>query len=113
MGFFDPVSPYEGPMQEIADALEVATDEFVRAANKNAEAENAYLRAFRRAWLESDGVPATIRSKHCDQQHDVTEAKCEWNLTDAYQKGCRQKCDELTNRLMAAMSWQRATRLQS
>lgn len=104
--FFDP-SPFEGPLQEIADQLEVATDEFVRAANENATAENAYLRAFRRAWLESDGVPATIRSKHCDQAYEVNEAKCAWNLTDAYQRGCKQKCDELTNRLMAAMSWNR------
>jgi hypothetical protein len=113
MSFFDPAPAYDGPIQAIADALEVATDEFVRAANVNAEAENAYLRAFRLAWLASDGVPATIRSKHCDQQYEVTEAKCAWNIADAVQKGCRQKCDELTNRLMAAMSWQKSVRAQT
>lgn len=113
MSFFDPAPAYEGALQEIADALEAATDEFVRAANANAEAENAYLRAFRLAWLESEGIPATIKSKHCDQQRQVTEAKCAWNIADAMQKGCRQKCDELTNRLMAAMSWQKSMRAQS
>jgi len=111
--FFDPVSPFDGPLQQIADALEAATDSFVKACNKNAEAENAYLYAFRRAWLESDGVPATIRAKHVDQQVGVLEAKAEWNLADASQRGWRQKCDELTARLTAAMSWQRAVRNQT
>lgn len=113
MGFFDPVSPFDGPLQEIADALEAATDSFVAACNKNAEAENAYLYAFRRAWLASDGVPATIRAKHCDQQPGVLEAKAEWNLADAGQRGWKSKCDELQARLTAAMSWQRTVRNQS
>lgn len=111
--FVDPGPAFEGPIQQIADALEAATDEFVRSANANAEAENAYLRAFRQAWLENDGVPVTIKSKECDQWFDVLEAKCAWNLADAHQKGCRQKCDELTNRLMAAMSWQKSVRAQT
>lgn len=102
----------DGPLGDLSVALERATDDYVTACNANAQAENAYLRAFSRAYVIAD-VAMTARAKWCDSQPEVTEAKCEWNIAQAREKACRSKCDELKNRLMAAMSWQRTVGAQT
>lgn len=111
--FLDPPRLNEGPLGDLAAALERATDEYVAACNRNAEAENGYLRAFHRAWVQSLDVAVTARSKHCDAMADTTEAKCVWNLAAAGERSARAKCDELKHRLMAAMSWQRTVGAQT
>lgn len=109
--FFDPMPLGDGPLGDLAAALERATDDFVAACNATAQAENAYLRAFSREYVVTT-VAMTARAKWCDSQPDVTEAKCAWNIATAREKACRAKCDELKNRLMAAMSWQRTVGAQ-
>lgn len=112
MAFLDP-HPVEGALGVLSDALERATDEYVAACNATAEAENAYLRAFHREWNLALGVAVTARAKHVDAQGEPTEAKCAWNLAAAREKACRAKCEELKNRMMAAMSWQRVVGAQT
>lgn len=109
---FDPPPLDEGPYGDLATALERATDAYVAACNNAAQAENGYLRAFHLAWVHADGVAATVRSKHCDNQAEVVEARCAHNLAEASEKAARAKCDELKHRLMAAMSWQRVVGAQ-
>lgn len=109
----DPMPFRQGPYGDISDALEHATDSFVSACNANAEAENAYLREFHRAWAQSLDVAVSARAKHVDAQGAVTEAKCAWNLAQAHERACRAKCDELKHRLMASMSWQRTVGAQT
>lgn len=92
----------------ITDALEAATDEYVKACNATAVAENAYLFAFAAAYQGSI-VAATARSKDADTQLAVVQTKAEWNMAAAHEKACKAKCEELRNRLMAALSWQRMT----
>lgn len=105
--FFDPPAIDTGPLGDITSALERATDAYAQACNRAAHAENAYLRVFHLAWIAADGVAQTVKSKHCDNQADVVEARCSHNLAIAAEKAAKAKCEELRNRLMAAMSWQR------
>lgn len=93
----------------ITDALEAATDAYVKACNATALAENAYLFAFSAQYQAHGEIAATARSKFCDTLPDVVQTKAEWNAAAAHEKACKAKCDELKNRLMAAMSWQRMT----
>lgn len=111
--FLDPPPVGDGPLGDLSAALERATDDFVAACNANAQAENGYLRAFHVEYVGALGIAVTGRAKYCDAQQAVTEAKCEWNLTNAREKACRAKCDELRHRLMAAMSWQRVVGAQT
>jgi len=89
---------------ELSAALEVGTDEYTDALDGEAEAENAYLRAFAAFFLRAkvDGVPATIMSKYADAQ--AVEEKAAWNLAVARVKRCYAKRDEIKSRLMARMS---------
>ena len=111
--FLDPPAIGEGPLGDLAAGLERATDQYASACNRAAVAENAYLRAFHLAWVASDGVAQTVKSKWCDNQADVVEARCDHNLAIASEKAARAKCDELKNRLMACMSWQRTVGAQT
>lgn len=111
--FFDPPAISEGPLGDLASALEKATDAYARACNAAAVAENAYLRAFHLAWVRADGVAQTVKSKWCDNQEAVVEERCSHNLALAAEKAARAKCEELRNRLMAAMSWQRVVGSQT
>lgn len=108
----DPMPFQHGPHGDISTALEQATDEYVAACNRAAVAENAYLRAFHVAWAAAE-VPATVKAKHCDNQADVVNARCNHNLAVALEKAARAKCDELKHRLMASMSWQRTVGAQT
>lgn len=93
----------------ITDALEHATDEYVAACNATAEAENNYARLFAAAYRQSEQVAVTARAKFCDQLEHVVEAKCVFNAAEARERACKAKVEEVRNRLMAAMSWQRMT----
>jgi hypothetical protein len=111
--FFDPPPIDTGPLGDLASALERATDAYARACNDAAVAENGYLRAFHLAWVSAQGVAQTVKAKHCDNQAEVVEARCEHNLAVAREKSARAKCEELKNRLMATMSWQRTVGAQT
>ena len=102
-------TPARTAAEQLSELLEHATDAYVNACVEAAEAENMYLRAYHVGWAEAtvDGVAATVRSKSADNRSDVVEAKCAWNLAVAREKACRAKCDELKNRLVAALSHQK------
>lgn len=104
----DPVPQFPGDtlLERIARAYEEAVDAYGNAADDAALKENAYLRAFAEAWAVAveDGVAATVRSKHCDNQADVVEKRTEWNRAVAAEKRCRAKSQELQNRLTACQS---------
>lgn len=109
---FDPPAIL-GEYEPIADALERATDRYVEALNRESAAENGYLKALSMAYLSAGGVAATARRFHCEMQPEVIEARCEHNDATAAQKAAAAKCDELRNRLMAAMNWQRLVGAQT
>lgn len=113
MGIVDPPALSDGLLGDLSTALEDATDTYAEACNRAALTENGYLRAFHLAWIAADGIAATVRSKHCDNQREVVDARCEHNIALASEKAARAKCDELKNRLMAAMSWQRVVGVQT
>ena len=92
----------------ITDALEATTDAYVAACNATAEAENKYRLIHAGAYLTSE-VAVSARDKHTDSIPEVAMAKAEWRIAEARERGLKAKCDELKNRLMAAMSWQRMT----
>lgn len=116
MSFADPVLPpqFAGDslLERISRAYEEAVDAYGDACDANAVAENQYLAAHMLAWAYAveDGVPATTRAKHCDNQKEVAEAKAEWNRAAAIERRCRAKVEELKNRLTAAMAHQRFVR---
>jgi hypothetical protein len=107
----DPWAEFEPPVNDvyapITEALEQATDAYVEACNATAVAQNEYLRLFARAYRAHDSVAVTARPKFCDALEDVIEAKCAWNVAEARERACKAKCEELRQRLMAALSWQR------
>lgn len=98
--------PDNNPMSELADKQEAATEAYCRALDESAEAENGYLRAYHRAWVESTAIPASIRSKHTEFNSIlVVEAKADWNYAKAREKSCYAKLDELNRRQIALMSY--------
>lgn len=99
-------------LERVSRAYEDKVDEYGRACDAAAVAENDYLREFAMAWAVAveDHVPATTRSKHCDQQPDVLQARLEWNRAVASEKRVRAKVAELQNRMTAVMSHVRFTR---
>jgi len=102
-----------GPYEKILATMKTARLNYARACNVAADEENGYLRAFHLAWLAADHVAATVRSKHCDNQSDVVEARCRQNTAKAREKAAKAKCEELVNRLMASMSWQRTIKAET
>ena len=110
--FLDP-APILGEYEPIADALEKATDRYVAALNREAVAENGYRKALSLAYSMAGDVAATARRFHCEMQPEVVEALCDYNDATAAVKVTAAKCDELRNRLMAAMNWQRLVGAQT
>ena len=82
--------PDNNPMSELADAQEKATEAYSKSLDETAEAENAYLRSYHRAWRDSI---------------EVVEAKADWNYAKAREKSCYAKLDELNRRQIALMSY--------
>lgn len=107
--FLDPEpAQFQGDslLERISRAYEEAVDAYGNACDMAAICENEYLRQFAQAWAVAveDKVPATVRSKHCDNQPDVLKARLEWNRAAASEKRCRAKSQELQNRLTACQS---------
>lgn len=98
--------PDNNPMSELADAQEKATEAYSKSLDETAEAENAYLRSYHRAWRDSASIPASIRAKHTEfNSIEVVEAKADWNYAKAREKSCYAKLDELNRRQIALMSY--------
>lgn len=93
-------------LERVSRAYEEAVDAYGNAADDAALKENEYLRQFATAWAVAveDGIAATVRGKHCDNQKDVLEARIEWNRAAATEKRARAKSQELQNRLTAVMA---------
>lgn len=95
-------------LDDLSEALANATAAYANACNETAIAENTYLKAFHTAWIENAGrTPASIRSKDADNHGEVVDAKCTLNLKEAVERSAKAKVEELRNRLMAAMSYQK------
>jgi hypothetical protein len=99
-------------LERVSRAYEDAVDAYGNACDLAAFAENDYLRQFAAAWAVAveDGVAATVRAKHCDNQKDVMDARLDWNRAAATERRSRAKVEELKNRLTAAMAHQRFVR---
>ncbi|HMI47107.1 MAG TPA: hypothetical protein VK481_00390 [Gemmatimonadaceae bacterium] len=113
--FADPAPPqFEGDslLERISRAYEEAVDLYGDACDDNAAKENEYLKLHAQAWVHAieDGVAATVRSKHCDNQQDVCDARQTWNRAMATERRSRAKVEELKNRLTAVMSHTRFVR---
>lgn len=110
----DPIPQFAGDtlLERVSRAYEDAVDTYGNACDQAALRENDYLRAFAMAWAVAveDGVAATVRAKHCDNQPDVLDARQEWNRAAAAERRCKAKVQELNARLTAAMSHQRFVR---
>lgn len=108
------VAQFEGDslLERIAREYERVIDELGVAYDREALAENEYLRLFQTAWAYAveDKVAATTRSKHCDNQPDVCAARQEFVRASAGVKRLKAKADELQHRLVASMSHARFTR---
>lgn len=93
-------------LERISRAYEEAVDEYGNACDKAAIDENVYLAKFAQAWAVAveDGVAATVRAKHCDNQSVVLAARLDWNRTQATERRCKAKVEELKNRLTACMA---------
>lgn len=108
--FADPGEPAQfvgdSLLERISRAYEEAVDDYGNACDTAAMRENDYLRAFAVAWAVAveDGIAATVRSKHCDNQKDVLAARLDWNRAAATEKRARAKSQELQNRLTACQS---------
>lgn len=104
----DPVPQFAGDtlLERVSRAYEEAVDDYGNACDQAALRENEYLRQFAVAWAVAveDGIAATVRGKHCDNQKDVLEARLEWNRAAATEKRARAKSQELQNRLTAVMA---------
>ena len=92
---------------ELSRLMEEYTDAYAAACDEEAEKENAYLRRFSTALLDSE-APATVRAKTAECQ--AVEERCAWNDAVAARKRTHAKVEEVRNRLMAAMSHQRFVR---
>ncbi len=113
--FSDPLPPQftgDSLLERVSRAYENEVDAYGDACDHAAEAENHYLRLHAQAWVVAveDGVAATVRSKHCDNQPDVCEARQEWNRAAAKERRTKAKVAELQNRLTAVMSHTRFIR---
>lgn len=98
-------------LETLSEALENATDLYAEALDGEAEAQNAYERAFAIEFLNAGDVPVTIRSKWVDAQ--VVEHKLAFNSAQAKAKRCRAKVNELSARLVAAQSHIKFVGMQS
>jgi hypothetical protein len=96
----------KSPLESLSDAHEAAGDEWRLAIQLEAEKENEFRRKHAIAWLQASGenIAITARAKHCENQPDVVEAKCEWNLAIARKVSCHSKVEEIQSRIMATMS---------
>lgn len=108
-----PVLPRRSQVEQLSADLEHATEAFQREADDEAVQENAYLRAYSIAYLAAGDVAVTARGKHADNQENVVEAKCLWNIVKARKETAKRKWDEIQHRLMAALSNQRMQREQT
>jgi len=112
--FSDEPSQFAGDslLERISRAYEDAVDAYGNACDQAAIYENVYLAKFAMAWARAveDKVPATTRSKHCDNQSEVVEARLDWNRALAAEKRCKAKVQELQTRMTAAMAHQRYVR---
>lgn len=110
----EPIPQFAGDtlLERVARAYEDAVDEYGNACDEAALRENDYLRAFAQAWAIAveDGVAATVRSKQCDNQKAVLEARLDWNRAAAAEKRCKAKVEEMKNRLTACMAHTRFLR---
>jgi hypothetical protein len=110
----DPVPQFAGDslLERVSRAYEEATDDYGNACDAAAMAENEYLRRFAQEWAVAveDGVAATVRGKHCDNQQAVLDARIVWNRAAAGEKRCKSKVQELQTRMTAAMAHQRFVR---
>jgi hypothetical protein len=97
-------------LSELAVALESATEDYARACDEAAAAENAYLREFHLALAKSD-APATVRVKQAEGA--AVDERCVWNAKAAVEKACRARVESLRARLSAAQSHQRFVRDQT
>jgi hypothetical protein len=80
------------------------------ALDREALAENAFKYAWARALLEDD-APATLRDKLAKAK--AVEQETAWTNARNRRIACQAKCDEVRNRLMAAMSAQKFEAAQS
>lgn len=94
-------------LSDLSTRLEEVTDAYAKACDEAAEAENAYLRAYARAFTTSE-VAATIRPKSAECA--AVEERAVWNVKVAVEKSARAKVEEIKHRLMACMSHQRFVR---
>ena len=94
----------DGPLLRLSRQLEEATDAYTAALDAEAEAENAYLRAYAVAFTigREDGLPVTILDKA--SQVAATDQRTFWNRAVARTKACRAKINELEHRLSAGQS---------
>lgn len=99
-------------LERVSRAYEDAVDAYGNACDKAAIDENVYLAKFAMAWAVAveDGIAATVRAKHCDNQSEVLEARLNWNRSQATERRAKAKVQELQARLTAAMSHQRFVR---
>ena len=103
----------DSPLEKVAREREDATDEYVKAIDKEAELQNAYLKAHSAAILKlrDEGTPATaliaIANAMC------AEEKWWWNVALAAKRSAWAKTDELGDRLQAAQSYFRIVREQT
>lgn len=104
----DPAPQFAGDslLERISRAYEDAVDAYGNTCDQAAIYENVYLAKFAVEWAHAveDGVAATVRSKHCDNQADVVEARLDWNRATAAEKRTRAKVEEMKNRLTACMA---------
>ena len=112
--FSDEPSQFAGDslLERISRAYEDAVDAYGNACDQAAIYENVYLAKFAMAWAVAveDGVAATVRSKHCDNQSEVLEARLDWNRAAATEKRAKAKVEEMKNRLTACMAHTRFIR---
>lgn len=114
MTFTDPAPQFVGDslLERVSRAYEDAVDEYGNVCDRTAIEENRYLAKFAVAWAHAieDGVAATVRSKHCDNQSEVLEARMDWNRATAAERRTKAKVEELRNRLTACMAHTRFIR---
>lgn len=95
------------PAEQLSDELETATDAYADACDLEAEAENAYLKAYAITFTTAE-CAATIRPKTAECA--AVDERCAWNLALAVKNAKRAKVEELKHRLMAALGHQRFIR---
>lgn len=96
---------YRHPIFEVSDQLDDATDAYMQALDREAEADVAFKRAWSIALLRDNDVAATLRSKFAEAQ--CVEEMAELTYATARVKACRAKCDQLHGALSAHQSYMR------